>query len=468
MAYSVNNAQMYLSRWMSIIKKSKWLILSLILFSLVFGFLYYQFQENSYKTCASFKINGSDIDTQLDVLGTEFIKKEALNKLQIDNLSLSQIKDQLKFKRASSNSSVIKVAFEDKSKKISEKYLSEFIKQYLIFDAKDSIGKESFKIFQKLHPIVDTKESLQELASLSNKTILDYKIYKEPKAFNTPFIPLLVSFIIGSLLALLYTLLSTLFDNKIKSKNDITELSDLPIFGMIPFVRDAKLYNNAYVLKDPNSAASEALREIRTNLEYIVSPNKSKVILVSSTIPNEGKTAVSANLAAILGMSEKKSVIVSLDMRRPELHHKFGLSNKVGISDVLSGRSKLEDVIWEHEEYENFNIITSGRVPPNPAELISSSKMKDVLEELKKDYDYVVIDSPPIDFVSDALSLMRKVDITLFVVKSDFSDKSFVKKIDSLTKRLKLENVGFILNSVKDKYLMNAKFDHRYIYYEQI
>ncbi len=309
--------------------------------------------------------------------------------------------------------------------------------------------------------------SVAKASVVSNKKILDKAIDNDKPVQPKRSLIFALSFIIGLILVFIYSLIKSLLDTKIKDVDDILSYSSLPIYGVIPFIEDKTIYNAAYVLDKPNSTASEALRLIRTNLEYTPTETKSKVILVTSTVPNEGKTSFSANLAAILGMSEKSSIVVSLDLRRPELHHKFALTNKIGISDVLLNRKKLIDVTWEHEHLTNFNIITSGPIPSNPAELLNSKKMEQIINELRSKYDYIILDTPPIHYVTDALSLIKYADITLFVLKSGFSEIKYIKEIDALVKKLNIKNAGFVLTSVKSS---NTKetFDKRYLHYEPL
>jgi len=308
--------------------------------------------------------------------------------------------------------------------------------------------------------------SIEKVSQISNKQVLDYAhAASKPLSPKLPFI-MAISTLLGLFMILLHTIIRTKMDVKIKTAEDISDISDIPLFGIVPYVKDKNLYNSVYVFAEPNSVASEAFRAMRTNLDYVVTSSKSKVILVSSSVPNEGKTVISANLAATIGMSEKKTVLVSLDLRRPELHHKFGLSNKIGMSDVLANRVSLSEAVWEHELYSNFNIITSGRIPPNPAELIASTRMEEVLEELRREYDYIIIDTPPINYISDAVTLFKHADINLFVVKSGFSEQEYVVKLEKLMKKLHIEHSGIILNSIKSKYETKAYFDQKYMYYE--
>ncbi len=308
--------------------------------------------------------------------------------------------------------------------------------------------------------------SIEKVSHDANINIIDYAKIAKKLNLKLPLI-LALSTILGLFFVLLHSIVRSKFDVKIKTPEDLTEATSIPLYGIIPFIED-KSYNSAYVLEDPASTASEAIRAIRTNLDYISSSGKSKVVLVTSSIPNEGKTAIAANLSAVIGMSEKRAIILSLDLRRPEMHHKFGLSNKVGMSEVLSGKVPLKDAIWEHEIYPNLNIITSGRVSPNPSELLSSTRMKSVIKELKKEYDYIILDTPPINYVADAVVLFKYADINLFVVKSDFTEIKHIQELNAMVKKFGLENAGIILNSVKKKFNKLEQFDYKYLYYEPL
>jgi len=308
--------------------------------------------------------------------------------------------------------------------------------------------------------------SLVKSAKSSDVRILDYPDLPMTPVKPNKKIVLMTSLFFGLVLSMLLAHFRR--DYKIYSVKDVERYSHIPVFGEIPYIQNEKLYNSVYVLTDPRSVASEAFRRIRVNLEYTVTSQQSKVVMVTSSVPNEGKTVVAANLAAVIGMSEKRTILLSLDMRRPEMHHKFKLSNKIGISDVLAGKAKLEDVIWQHEIYPNLNIITSGRIPPNPAELLASEHMQEVLAELRKRYDYVILDTPPVNYAADAMVLLKYADITLFVVKSGFTEQKYLTELDEMVEKLKIERCGIVLNSVKNKYASRKNFDKKYIYYEPV
>jgi capsular exopolysaccharide synthesis family protein len=219
-----------------------------------------------------------------------------------------------------------------------------------------------------------------------------------------------------------------------------------------------------FTIEDQQSVASEALRLIRTNLDFIATESKSKVIVVTSTVPSEGKTTIATNLAAVFGASDKKCIVLSLDMRRPMLHKVFSLTNKIGMSTVLSKSSALKEVIWEHKKINNLDIITSGPIPPNPSELMQAGKIEEIINELREEYDYIVIDSPPMGLVTDSLLLMKQADISLVVFRSEFSEKEYIKSLEEIASSYNINNVGLVLNGVKPKNMSQSFFKYSYTY----
>jgi len=174
----------------------------------------------------------------------------------------------------------------------------------------------------------------------------------------------------------------------------------------------------------------------------------SHIISVTSTVGGEGKTTVSMNLAAIMSMADKKTILINMDMRKPTLHERFGLENVWGMSTLLSKHTSLIKVI-QHTEYENLDVITSGPVPPNPSELIQGELMKRVLEKLGEVYDVVIMDTPPIGLVTDARTLMHLSDTSIFVVRAEYSRKGFLRGIEELYKHEEIRGLGILLNDLK-------------------
>jgi len=171
------------------------------------------------------------------------------------------------------------------------------------------------------------------------------------------------------------------------------------------------------------------------------------VIAVTSTVSGEGKTFVAMNLAAIISMLGKKTLLIGLDLRKPRIHKILNLSNTEGMSTYLSGNSKFDDVI-QKTSVENLWFATSGPVPPNPAELIERQSMTDFLEKARKQFDYIIIDTPPAAVVTDALLLAARADVTLFVVRQRYSTKNTLHLIDEIYRNREIKNPGIIVNDI--------------------
>ena len=203
-------------------------------------------------------------------------------------------------------------------------------------------------------------------------------------------------------------------------------------------------YNN------PKSVISEQYRTIRTNIEYSNVDQNTKTILVTSSDKNEGKTTTVSNLAVSFANLNKKVLIIDCDLRNPSIHKMFKLNNVYGLTDVLA-KDKAVDKCIQETELENLYVLTAGAIPPNPAEILSSEKMKNLIEDLKNIYDYIFIDTPPIGLVTDAGVLSSFTDGVVLVVKSESVEKKYLeetkKKLDAVDARI----LGAILNSYKSE-----------------
>ncbi len=329
--------------------------------------------------------------------------------------------------------------------------------------------KRKYLVNEKTYSYLLEKQaemSINKAATVSSNKILDYASMPHQPIKPVKIFVLSASGLLGLIFGLLGAFIRDYFDTKIKTKEDIAELTKLPIFGVVPYVRDAS--SKLFVLDDPQSLASEAIRTIRTNLDFVGASreDKSKIVVVTSVVPGEGKTTIAANLAAVLGNSEKKTIILSLDLRRPKIHKIFNLTNKAGMSTVLAGKDELKDVIWEHQTIKNLDIVTSGPIPPNPSDLIDSSIMQEIFDNLRKDYDYIIIDSPPISSVTDAILLMKNADVSLSVFMSEYSEKEYVRNLNETVEMYGLKHIGIVLNGVRAKYLPESFSKYNYLPYK--
>ena len=201
---------------------------------------------------------------------------------------------------------------------------------------------------------------------------------------------------------------------------------------------------------DPKSVISEQYREIRTNIEYSNVDQNTKTILVTSSDKNEGKTTTVSNLAVSFANLNKKVLLIDCDLRNASIHKMFKINNIYGLTDILA-KDKAVDKCIQKTELENLYVLTAGAIPPNPAEILSSEKMKNLIEDLKNIYDYIFIDTPPIGLVTDAGALSSFIDGVVLVVKSESIEKKYLeetkKKLDAVDARI----LGAILNSYKSE-----------------
>lgn len=209
------------------------------------------------------------------------------------------------------------------------------------------------------------------------------------------------------------------------------------------------------VEKDPKSIAAESYRTLRTNIQYSSFDKEYRVIVVTSSEPGEGKSTTSGNLALSLAQSEKKAILIDCDMRKPSIHKKFKISNIYGLSDVLVGKETLDDATSKRG---NLTILTAGKIPPNPSEMLGSKAMSNLLEELKKDFDYIILDTPPVQAVTDSQILSTKADGTILVVRAERTKKDSVQNSINLLKKVNANIIGTVLNGVDNN-------RNKYFYY---
>jgi len=213
-----------------------------------------------------------------------------------------------------------------------------------------------------------------------------------------------------------------------------------------------------FVVEDkPRSIEAEAYRKLRTNIQYSSIDKEIKSIVVTSACPMEGKSTVSGNLALSFAQNGKKVIIVDCDLRKPSIHRKFNISNLCGLSEVMIGKEPLDNAIQKYKS--NLHILTSGKIPPNPAEMINSTTMSNLLEELKEEYDIVIIDSSPLEAVTDGQILSTKVDGTILVLKAGKSKIESVKEAKNLLNKVGANIIGLVINEVSNS---KKKYDYYY------
>ncbi len=202
------------------------------------------------------------------------------------------------------------------------------------------------------------------------------------------------------------------------------------------------------MLNQPKSQFVEAIRSLRTSLLLSTAGHPPKFILFTSATPSEGKTTTAGNLACILAQGEARVLLIDADLRRPSIHHRFGLTGKLGLTTVLAGTSPIEDAIQGVPELPRLHILPSGPVPPFPSEMLGSDPMRVLLDRLGKQYDYIVIDSPPILSVTDGIILSRFSDAVVLVVRHGRGNRNVMRRSRDLLLRAGAPTAGLVLNAV--------------------
>ena len=280
----------------------------------------------------------------------------------------------------------------------------------------------------------------------------DTRIIETPIATSYPVNGAKTPIYFGALLLGLFIPFAWIFtknilNNKVVDNDDIESITTNSILGKIATntSKDVVVVNNNNV-----SAITELFRLLRYNLKFLSQGRSNKVIMVTSSKQGEGKTFLSINIGASLAITGNKVVVLGFDLRVPKLMKDLNLKYKYGISDyIVDPKIKLEDIIVPYEPEKNLFFIGSGTVFPNPGELILSNRVSELIDELKKVYDYIIIDTPPIGKVADAYSLSPYIDSTLFVVRSNYTKKEELNIINEITENNRLNPLMIVLNDVK-------------------
>lgn len=237
-------------------------------------------------------------------------------------------------------------------------------------------------------------------------------------------------------------------DNTIKTSAETEKLLDLPVIGQIPTQEELLKGDGQIIVRTkPKSAAAEAYRTVRTNIQYFNIDEKLKTILITSGSPQEGKTLLTANLAMAIAQTGKKVAIVCCDLRRPSLHKLYHISNESGLSNYLAGYTSINEIMHRIEG-QSLTLIPSGPIPPNPSELLGSKKMEALIEELKLKNDFVIIDTAPVLAVTDCAVLAKYSDGVIYVVRSKQTKKESVKVMRSSLENTGIKPLGAVLNGM--------------------
>ncbi|HQI41302.1 MAG: hypothetical protein B6D44_02025 [Ignavibacteriales bacterium UTCHB2] len=324
---------------------------------------------------------------------------------------------------------------------------------------------------EKLYTLVEERYQealINEQSQPGNVLIIDDA--RTPYSTSKPnrLLIIIVGLLIGMGLASGYVFLKNYFDNTVKTPEDIQN-SNMNMLGWIPKIDEIDFKENSkldfIILNKPDSVPSESFRAIRTRVQFS-KPDKDllKTIVITSPAPQEGKTFITVNLAGSFAQTEKKTLLVDCDLRKPRIHRIFEAQKDPGLIDYLVGNKTLDEIIHK-SELKNLYYITSGTIPPNPAEMLDSKQMDEFLALVRDKYDYVVIDSPPIIAVTDAEILTKKVDGTVLVVASEITEHRMMERAEQLIRHDNATLIGTVLNNFDTNGAYGTYYKYKYYYY---
>ena len=337
--------------------------------------------------------------------------------------------------------------------------LPEDQQQYLRIERKMSISQQAYDIYLAKRG----EAAIVKAANVSDITMIDEAkdigggLIGPNKSLNY-----MMALMMGFFIPMFLIFVIFLLDSTIHGSYEIERLSSIPILGLIG---KYNYKNNLVVFEKPKSAVSESFRSIRSSLQFIYKKqgkeDQGKTIMITSSVSGEGKTFCSINIATIYALSGKKTVLLGLDLRKPKIFADFDISNDKGIVNYLIGESTFDEV--KHVSHiENLTVVPSGPVPPNPSELLMSDYMKALIDQLRQDYDMIVLDTPPLGLVTDALELTQYADATIFMVRLDYTKKGMLALINAKYKMGEVKNISFVLNFYKHKTNHNYGYGYGY------
>lgn len=300
-----------------------------------------------------------------------------------------------------------------------------------------------------------------------NATVSDSRIVDEPEATTEPVSPnkmfvYMIAVFSGLGIAILFITVKEGLNRTILFRNEIESLTNVPVIGEVIHDESGE---QIVISHDRKNFIAEQFRQIRTSLSYLGISSKKKKILVTSSIPGEGKSFVSANLAISLALTDKKVVLLELDLRKPKISEVFGMSSTaVGISNYLIGDREADEIIKRTEVNPNLFIISAGPIPPNPSELILNGRIQELLAYLENAFDYIVIDTAPVSPVTDAYLLSQFCDATLYVVRHGYTPRIYLQLLDENNRVRGLKNLALIFNGVKARGIGKGGYGNGYGY----
>jgi len=312
-----------------------------------------------------------------------------------------------------------------------------------------SKNQRFYKLYEEFYLSMMQAKAEFEIAQAGSTP--DFRILSSATLSPVPVAPnrymiLGIGVVSGLILNFFFIGLVYLINNKVTGLHEIESATHVPILGVIPEIRK-NTDSLFYIVDNPRSIVSESIRTLRTNLDFFTASDTKKVIVISSTVSGEGKSFLAMNLGGILALSKKRVVLLDLDMRKAKVNGVMANPSGKGISSILINKSTLAECVM-HTSIEGFDFVPSGVHPPNPSELLLNGAFEGLLDQLRAAYDYIVIDTPPVGLVTDGIMAMKRADLSIYVVRANYSKKGFLKNIERIVSINKLDNMAIVLNAL--------------------
>jgi capsular exopolysaccharide synthesis family protein len=353
-------------------------------------------------------------------------------------LSLAQLKDNYKSVQQGLEQAELMASTELRSMPSKERQLLDITRQQKVMEE-----LYATLLQKKIQTSISTASTLSNIQVLEPGYSTGMPVSPHPRSFYT------TALLLGLAIPIGFAFLLEFLNDKVRTKSDIESGTSAPMLGEIGH-SDQK--STLIISARDRKFTSEQFRIIRTNLQYVLNESKkSNTILVTSSMSGEGKSFIATNMAAVMAISGKKTLLIEFDIRKPKLMSGLGLSSKEknGLTHFLIGKSELPEIIYPVEGVENLYIIPCGPVPPNPAELILTERLKILFDQLQQEFDMVIVDSAPVGMVSDGYVLANYADATLFVVRHNYTFKKQLALVDAIYTGKKLPHMSLVVNDVK-------------------
>jgi tyrosine-protein kinase Etk/Wzc len=313
-----------------------------------------------------------------------------------------------------------------------------------------SKNQRFYKLYEEFYLTLMQSKSGFEIAQAGSTP--DFKILSPATLSTSPIAPNKmmiagVGLVASVLMVLFFIGLLYIINNKITNLGELEKNNNIPVLGVVPSSSYAQETVGLHIVAHPKSMISEAIRTLRTNLDFFTVQAEKKVIAISSSISGEGKSFIAMNLGGVIALSKKKVVLIDLDMRKAKNNLTQPEDNTKGMSTILIRKNTWQECVIK-TQLESFDFIPSGPHPPNPSELLLNGEFVSVIDDLKKHYDFIILDTPPVGLVTDGVMAMRRADISVYVFRANYSKKDYLQNFRRLVSMNKFSNVTMLLNAL--------------------